>query len=110
MLHHFNCASTSGNPNIGPLVFDWDDETGEVTGPSASEILNTFKQGHVMLHPIPRGSGKISSTKNRSDIAAVVGEVHHIPAELAGAYPQLEDDFDGAVRDLDGNIVGYVDF
>jgi hypothetical protein len=109
MLHHFNCPTTSGNPNIGPLVFDWDDETGEVTGPSAEEILKKFKDGEVDAHPLP-WSVSISSTKSRTDIAAVVGDNHVLPPELEDYYPQYEDDFDGNLLDMEGNVVGQVEF
>jgi hypothetical protein len=33
MNHHFECPTFSGNPQIEPLVFDWDDEAGTVSGP-----------------------------------------------------------------------------
>ncbi|GHU08351.1 hypothetical protein AGMMS50225_06830 [Betaproteobacteria bacterium] len=108
MLYHFSCPSMSGNPNAGPLVFDWDDETGEVTGPAAEEILSVFMRGEVDAHPLPWGVS-ISSTKNRTDMAAVVGCFHRLPPELADAYPQYKGG-DGAIRDLDGNILGYMDF
>ncbi|GHT95449.1 hypothetical protein FACS1894116_10980 [Betaproteobacteria bacterium] len=90
-------------------MFDWDDETGEITGPSAGKILEAFKRGEVSVRPRPWGVN-ISSTKSRTDMAAVVGNYHILPPELADAYPQLEDDFDGAVRDPDGNIVDHVVF
>ncbi|GHT83196.1 hypothetical protein AGMMS49960_17530 [Betaproteobacteria bacterium] len=110
MLHHFNCISESGNPGIGPLVFDWNDETGEVTGPSAGEILAAFTRGYVSLHPDPREDRDLSSTRNRSDMAAVVGYLHRLPLALADAYPQLEEDTDPNIYDMEGNVLGQCIF
>lgn len=110
MRHHFDCPSIyTWLPGEQPLVFDWDDETGEVTGPSAPEILLMFRVGKIDLHPMP-WSGPLSSTKNRADIAAVVGLRHKLPPELADFYPQPVDSWDGIVRDKNGKIIARAEF
>jgi hypothetical protein len=108
MIHHFNCQ---GNPDWvrDPLVFDWDDETGEIAGPSADYVLAVFKDGRVRARPTPWG-WNLTSTRNRTDIAAVIGYSWVLPPELADAYPKPQREFDGLVRDLDGNVIGRVTF
>lgn len=109
MLHHFDCPERyPWLPNRTPLVFDWDDESGAVTGPGAPYILDIFRAGHVDLHPCP-WAGPVSSTKSPADMAAVVGRSHQLPPVLADHYPR-GDDWDGLIHDPDGNIIGQVDF
>ncbi|MDR3352307.1 MAG: hypothetical protein LBO00_04725 [Zoogloeaceae bacterium] len=112
MLHHFNCPPRDNYREWSrdySLVFDWDDETGEVTGRDADFVLGCFKDGSVSAHPIPWG-WKLTSTKNKTDMAAVIGFDNELPDVLKGHYPRLEDDFDGNIRDMDGNVIGQVDF
>ncbi|MDR0578616.1 MAG: hypothetical protein LBI87_14075 [Candidatus Accumulibacter sp.] len=105
MKHHFECPTVSGNSGFHTLVFDWDDETGEVSGPDADYILKAFRYGYVHLHPIPSGGRKLTSTKDIVDLAAVVGDVHVLPPGLEEHYPDPElDDFDGYVRDVVGQV------
>jgi hypothetical protein len=105
VIHHFNCQ---GSPAWvrEPLVFDWNDATGEVTGPGADFVLAVFKDGIVSAHPVP-WSWDLTSTKNRTDIAAVIGSGWALPDELADDYPQCPEQ-DPYVRDMDGNIIGEV--
>ena len=110
MIHHFDCPHVM--PHIDDqIVIDWDDDTGEITGPSAEEVLAEFKAGVVSAHPIP-SSHVLASTKNRTDMAAVIGWNHRLPPELADHYPQVDEDadLDGAIYDEAGNVVGYVQF
>ncbi|MDR2208852.1 MAG: hypothetical protein LBE22_07780 [Azoarcus sp.] len=109
MIHHFNCAHAM--PHIvDPLIFDWDEVSGEITGPSSERILSVFTSGSVSTHPIP-SSHALTSTKNKTDLAAVIGWSHQLPPELSGYYPQLEDDeWDGSIRDDAGNVIGHAVF
>lgn len=110
MIHHFNCPAVCGNPGITALVFDWDDETGEVTGPSSDEILAAFKDGEVGLNPYP-SYHVLASPKNIADIAAIVGWNHRLPPELADYYPKAEGaGWDGVIYGEDGNVVAYAVF
>jgi hypothetical protein len=87
-------------------VFDWDDETGEVTGRDAKYIFDSFSAGRAAAHPYP-WSWYLTSTKNKTDMAAVVGWNHQLPDVLKDHYPQLEDDGlpDEDYVDEDGVIV-----
>jgi hypothetical protein len=107
MIHHFNCPESFGS-NDDPLIFDWDDETGEITGPSADFVLACFKHGNISAHPIP-WDWDLTSTKSRTDIAAVIGSLWDLPPDFVDDYPKYEGG-DGAIRDEAGNVVGYVHF
>jgi hypothetical protein len=106
MIHHFNCHSSRAGDQ-DPLVLDWDDETGEVTGPGADFVLAVFRDGIVGARPEP-WSWNLTSTKNRTDMAAVIGSWWVLPKELAADYPKQEDDDDPYFRDMDGNRIGKV--
>lgn len=96
MKHHFKCSTFSGNPRVDPLVFDWDDEAGTVSGPGAEEIMRWASAGGVPMHPMPAGhTFSAEPLKSRTDMAAIIGLQHLLPPELADAYPALvegEDD------------------
>jgi hypothetical protein len=108
MIHHFNCPESFGRNNR-PLVFDWNDETGEVTGPGADYVLGCFADGSVGIHPHPAG-WDLTSTKSRTDIAAVIGSHWAVPPDFVDDYPKLADDWDGNIRDEAGNVGGFVCF
>jgi hypothetical protein len=109
MIHHFSCAHVMSHI-VDRLIFDWDDETGSISGPSAERLLSVFREGSVDTHPIP-SSHTLASAKNKTDLAAVIGWSHELPSILADHYPQVENaDWDGAVYDDDGNIIDYVTF
>jgi len=87
MIHRFTCEPIV--PDIaGPLVLDWDDESGTVTGPGAAHIRRWLRAGVVPLHPYP-GSYVLprGPLRNRSDLAAIIGVYHRLPDELAADYP-----------------------
>ena len=108
MLHHFECEATL--PKIwDTLVFDWDDETGAISGRDADYVLNLFEGKTIAAHPRPC-EWDLTSPKNRTDIAAIVGNCWRLPPELADFYPQLGGDYDGYIRDEAGNIIGEVVF
>lgn len=109
----FNCPPVSGSPLAPPLVFDWDESSGTVSGPSADYIRRIASDRFVSAHPYP-SSHEFSAEplKSRVDMAAIIGEYHRLPEELAGAYPtheaeDLPGDADGTLRDDHGNIIGY---
>ena len=108
MLHHFDCPDCVFPKEGYDLVFDWDDETGEITGPSAETILDDFKKGYVSIHPIP-SSYDLTSTKNKTDLAAIIGWRNVLPPELADYYPKVEN-IDPKVYDEAGNVVGFLVF
>lgn len=90
MSHHFECPPFSGNPLIEPLIFDWDDVAGTVSGPGAVEIRRLAKAGGVPMHPLPAGHlFSADPLKSRTDLAAIIGLQHRLPPELADAYPDL---------------------
>jgi hypothetical protein len=111
MLHHFNCPHSHTYREWSrdySLVFDWDDETGEVTGRDAEQILAEFRLGHTDIHPIP-STWDLTSTKNKTDMAAVIGYCNELPDVLKDHYPQIPET-DDAIYDMDGNVIGHVDF
>lgn len=84
----FHCLSKSGNPDAAPLVFDWDEHTGTVSGPDAASILEAAAQGGTAIHPLPSYHAfSAEPLKNRCDMAAIVGLFHHLPEALRGSYP-----------------------
>jgi hypothetical protein len=92
MNHHFDCPTFSGNPLIKPLVFDWDDEAGTVSGPGAEDILRWAAAGGVPMHPMPAGhTFSAEPLKSRTDLAAIIGLLHRLPPELQDAYPLLDE-------------------
>jgi hypothetical protein len=90
MKYHFECRTFSGNPRVNPLIFDWDDEAGIVSGPSAEAIRISASFGSIPMHPMP-AEHRFSAEplKSRTDIAAIIGYRHLLPAELRDAYPAL---------------------
>ena len=71
-----------------PLVFDWDISTGEVFGPSAQFILDMARGGSTPAHPLPwQWAFSKTPLKSKTDMAAIVGYQHELPADLADFYP-----------------------
>ena len=102
-MHHFNCPDTRTylewtKDTEYSLVFDWDDETGEVTGRDAERILAEFRHGSTDIHPIPAG-WKLTSTKNKTDMAAVVGFCNELPDVLKDHYPKFDERWYDTVPD-----------
>lgn len=87
---HFECPPISGNPLVAPLIFDWDEAAGSVSGSGAEEIKRCSRSGSIQLHPWPaEHEFSAAPLKSRADIAAIVGLRHRLPPELADAYPTL---------------------
>lgn len=106
-MTHFDCAPFSGNPLVTPLVFDWDEVAGTVSGPDAAYIQQIAQAGSVPLHPMPnRHDLSNAPLKNRSDMAAIIGYQHRLPAELADAYPYVpESPASVEALDADGRVI-----
>lgn len=92
-----------------PWVFDWDEESGVVSGKDAHEIIANAELGGAACHPCPMWSHEFSSEplKNKTDMAAIIGWEHRLPDDLAPFYPKLEDDGfpDETYVDTDGITV-----
>jgi hypothetical protein len=86
MKKHYVCNSR--NKKMEPLVFDWDIESGEVSGPSAGVILEIAASGGVSIYPPPQywAFGK-EPLKDRYDMAAIIGAWHDVPEDLVEYYP-----------------------
>ena len=92
MIHRFRCEPIVPDIAAGPLVLDWDDETGAVTGPGAAHVRRWQRAGIVPLHPWA-GSHVLARgpLQSRADLAAIIGIDHRLPEELAADYPALLD-------------------
>ncbi|MBS0354060.1 MAG: hypothetical protein JSR83_09190 [Proteobacteria bacterium] len=103
----FTCKPLSANPLIEPLVFEWDEHAGTVTGLSAELIRQAAADPGVPVHPLPAWHAfSAEPLKNRADLAAIVGYLHQLPAELATAYPApLDELVTVEVLDADGKVV-----
>ena len=93
MKKHYELQPNSLAPYAKPLVFDWDEQTGEVSGPSAQWIKSLAASGSTDAHPAPGGwTFSSDPLKNKTDMAAILGYEHQLPKELAAFYPRPEDD------------------
>ena len=89
-MMHYSLASVGAGPG---LVFDWDQESGTVTGPDAGYILDVAASGHALCHPWAWvHTLSAEPTKSRADMAAIVGLYWELPDDLIQHYPQLADD------------------
>lgn len=104
----FNCKPLSANPSVEPLVFEWDERTGAVTGPSAELVKEAAADGGVPLHPAPAWHPfGAEPLKSRADVAAIIGHLHQLPEDLAGDYPAVDDEpVVAEILDADGRVVG----
>lgn len=88
----FNLHPLSANPGINPLEFEWDEASGTVTGASADVIRSAAAEFGVPLHPAPAFHRfSANPLKSRADMAAIIGHLHQLPAELAHCYPTVDD-------------------
>lgn len=87
MKIHYECPY--GNDSFSDrLIFDWDIETGEITGPSAG-YFKGWKEGDeidVMPHGWFHTLGK-QPFKSKTDMAAMIGLLYKIPKDLEPYYP-----------------------
>lgn len=72
-----------------PLVFDWDEEAGEVSGPSAEIILAMIRCPYIPKSP-PPDCWYLSPEplKSKADMAAIIGVWHNLPEDLREHYPR----------------------
>lgn len=71
---HFNCKSVSGNPQVGPLIFDWDEGAGTVVGPGAEDLMAWIRHGSIPAHPLPWAyKFPRNALQSREAIAALIG-------------------------------------
>jgi len=103
MKLNFNCDPLSGSLLAEPLVFTWDSDTGEVSGPDAELVRKMAGWETVAAHPLP-WSWKLGPDPLRSweDMAAIVGSEWALPPELLKHYPPAPERGDPPTDD-DGN-------
>ena len=102
MKHHINAPSQfahardlfarSGEEEVcDPLVFVWDDETGEVSGPSA-ELVRRMAASAAAYGPPPGGMWTFSpnALKSRAEMAVLIASCWELPAELRADFPEYE--------------------
>ena len=93
-MKHYELAPSVWHES--PLIFDWDSHTGEVTGRDAGRILAlAVPNGSMCVHPSPWvWTLGPEPTKSLTDMAAILGWSHRLPAELLAEYPEPEPDID----------------
>ncbi|MGI9212616.1 MAG: hypothetical protein ACR2HF_09095 [Methylococcaceae bacterium] len=92
-MKHYECPSITGLSK--PLIFDWDEETGTITGPGAPRILEMAKWGGAKYGPHPGLSWEFSAEplKSKTDMAVIIGRNNRIPEDLAPYYPRYKDPY-----------------
>lgn len=73
------------------MVFDWDIDTGEVSGPGARQIKELASDGSISYQPIWH-TFSADPLKNKTDMASILGFEHAIPDDLAAFFPVMPDD------------------
>lgn len=88
MIHHFELRSFT--PGYDTLILDWNDETGEVTGPGAAIVMEMATWPCVELHPLPGGHTLgPDPLRSKRDMAAILGSHWHCPRVLIRHYPRV---------------------
>ena len=108
MIRHYELQPVVRNEQ--PLIFDWDEDAGVVSGRDAGRIMEVAAWGGIGAHPLP-WSVEFSDAplRSKADMAAIVGWAHRLPDDLAPFYPQLPDDGfpDATYTDADGvEVIG----
>ena len=79
-----------------PLVFEWDAEAGLIRGPGADYVrtlvAGVIKAGVAMGHPYPTPYVIKDPLRRAGEMAVLLGNTWHLPAELARMYPRAPDD------------------
>ena len=90
MKQHYNIQPIAWHAK--PMVFDWDSETGEISGESAADIIRIASYGAVPCHPCPAWPHSLSAypLKSREDMAAIIGWEHQLPDDMARYYPSID--------------------
>jgi len=90
MTHYEIQSVTDGTP---PIIFDWDEGTGFITGPGAAEIVYYANQGYVCTHPYPTCVDLSKEPlKSKRDLALILSFAYRLPPELAEHMPDLTPD------------------
>lgn len=91
MKVHYECKPAVWHETA--LIFDWDIETGEVSGSDADRIKEMAGWRSISAHPQGH-RWKLSSTplKNKTDMAAIIGKWWRLPADLVPFYPKFPPD------------------
>ncbi len=73
------------------LRFTWDSDAGTLEGPDAARVEQLVRDallvGAVQGHPAPRWIPVHDPLHDPADMAALIGEHHVLPKELAARYP-----------------------
>lgn len=91
------------SPRARPVLleFDWDAETGEINGPGADLIRDRAAWGEIGIQPHPTiHRFSADPLRNRTDMAAIIGYSHELPADLVEHYPQVADETADSDPDL----------
>lgn len=88
-----------------PLVFDWDSETGDLSGEDAERIRQMAALGSTDAHPM-RWAWEFGPEplKDKTDMAAICGFLWELPEDLAPYYPKPDDMDD----DVDPEIAAQI--
>jgi len=110
MLHHLHCLplwSDAQSPFNQPLVLDWDEQAGTVSGPGAALLLALWAEGSAIIVPPPGAAWPLGpdSLRSRTDMAALIGQAWCVPPFLVDAYPVDNGGFpDKTYTDADGVV------
>ena len=91
MKIHYKCEPAVWHEK--PLIFDWDIETGEVSGPDADTIKEMAEWGSIHAHPY--GNVWHFSSEpltNKTDMAAIIGKWWLRPEDFIPFYPKFPED------------------
>lgn len=92
MIKHYECDPATWREKR--WVFDWDDETGEITGPDAETIKQAAEAGGISIHPFPSAWSFCNTPlKSKTDMAAIIGLGHRLPDSLIPFYPNIESNY-----------------
>lgn len=77
MRHRFDLPPISSTGS--GIVFEWDDETGELTGPAADRVRElaalAVGDGYVIGEPYPTSYAVSDPLRNPADLAAVLSQL-----------------------------------
>lgn len=80
---------------------DWNPDSGTLCGPLAQRLADRIEgaraAGFAVTHPYPGAVPVSDPLHSRREMAAVIGEVWQVPAELAGDYPHTPDPDDAGL-------------
>lgn len=106
MKKHYECKSIYKSEP--PLIFDWDEEAGEISGPSANHFLEMRGQKTCPGHPMPI-SFPLSENPLRSkrDMAILIGFEYELPDDLKDYYPKWEPSEEELEAERQGHFIVY---